>query len=278
MPYIHLSRIQRPTGIMLIWLPCLWGLALVGTHPYNFMRDALYYLVGAFSMRTVGCIINDIFDRSFDAQVQRTKMRPLASGALNVQEALLFMLLMLLPGLCVFCWLSPESKMIAFIAFIGAMLYPLAKRVTHWPQLVLGLVFNSGVLVAGYEHTALVNVLLVYSAGIFWTLAYDTIYAFQDVEDDLQLGLGSTAVRFYKYPKTAIAAFYSGMLGAMGALGMFNNGTVLYASGCVLLAATIATFLWHWNPRNTNQCLLFFKQNILIGFMILYLIVLLIRG
>lgn len=273
--YINLSRIRRPTGIMLLWIPCLWGLSFHHSDTYTFALQAFLYLLGATSLRTVGCIINDIADKGFDAQVDRTKNRPLATGTLSTKEAFVFAIICLMPGLYVFSTLPTANKIISLLGFLGAFFYPLCKRFTNWPQLMLGLIFNIGIWVVGYGNTPVINLVILHAAGILWTLAYDTIYAFQDLEDDLIAGVKSTAVRFKETPKVAITLFYSGMILALCGLGYINSTDLPYYTSLLLLSLYIGRHLYLWNPNNTAQCLQFFKDNKLIGISIFFILLLL---
>lgn len=273
--YINLSRILSPTGIMLLWIPCLWGLALHHSDTYTFAYQAFLYLLGATSLRTVGCIINDIADKDFDAQVERTKNRPLASGILSTKEALAFALVCLAPGLYVFLNLPTANKLISLLGFAGAFIYPLCKRFTNWPQLMLGLIFNIGIWVVGYGSTPVINLIILHTAAILWTLSYDTIYAFQDLEDDLIAGIKSTAVRFKGTPKLAITLFYSGMLFALFSLGYINSASAPYYISLTLLSLYIGTYLYFWHSEHTKLCLQFFKDNQIIGMSVLFTLLLL---
>lgn len=274
--YIRLSRVLRPTGIILLWIPCLWGLALEVSDMYTFLYQSIIYLFGAASLRTVGCIINDIADKDIDAHVSRTKQRPLAAGTLSIKEAVTFAMICLIPGIYVFSTLPSANKMISLLGLAGAFIYPLCKRFTNWPQLVLGLLFNIGIWVVGYGNIPIISLIILYVAGIFWTLAYDTIYAFQDLEDDLIAGIRSTAVHFRRTPKLIIALFYAGMALSLAVLGYLHNASLLYDSFLVLLSVYIAIYLYFWNHHHTKQCLQFFKDNQIIGMSILFLLLLLI--
>ena len=161
------------------------------------------------------------------------------------------------------------------LGFFGGFIYPLCKRFTNWPQLMLGLIFNIGIWVVGYGSTPVINLIILHTAGIFWTLAYDTVYAFQDLEDDLIAGVKSTAVRFKRTPKLAITLFYSGMMLALCALGYVNNTDAAYYISCVLLSVYIGIYLYLWDHNNTSQCLQFFKGNQIIGVSILFILLLL---
>lgn len=270
-PYIDLSRILKPTGYLLLWIPCLWGLALKGFS----ILEAFLYLMGAISLRTFGCVINDILDRDFDRSVERTKTRPLACGALTIRQALAFAALSLIPGLFLFLLLPFTNKVLASIALMGGMLYPLAKRFTYWPQLVLGFLFNSGVLITGYnfEIGVTLPLLTLYGAGIFWTLAYDTIYAFQDIKDDLSIGVKSTAIRFQHSPKLAVALFYSAMVFLLGLTGYLQSASAFFYVGSGLLVLELMRTLYSWDPQNESSCLRGFKYNCWIGFWVFILLI-----
>lgn len=274
--YINLSRIRRPTGIILLWIPCLWGIALQTNDIYTFLYQSFVYFLGAMSLRTVGCIINDIADKDFDPQVRRTKQRPLATGTLSIKEAMIFAFLCLIPGIYVFATLPLANKIISLLGLIGSLIYPLCKRFTNWPQLMLGFLFNIGIWVVGYGSIPTRSLLVLYLAGICWTLAYDTIYALQDLKDDLVAGVKSTAVRFKNTPKLAITLFYAGLILSIATLGCMNNASMLYYVSLLLLSLYIAIYLYFWNHHNTKQCLQFFKDNQIIGMSILFLLLLLI--
>jgi 4-hydroxybenzoate polyprenyltransferase len=189
----HLLRWHKIAGCFLLYWPCLWGLG----KNLSFY-DVVRFFVGAMSMRSAGCIVNDFFDATIDAQVERTKDRPLASKKLSLSVAFLLLIVMLSVGFCVWLTLEQLSKWIAVTAAMGAGFYPLLKRFTHYPQFFLGLIFNSGVFIGWFEHHNQITLLpfLLYCAGVCWTLSYDSAYALLDLKDDLKIGIKSTAVRF----------------------------------------------------------------------------------
>ena len=200
-PYLRLSRADRPIGTWLLLVPCLWGIALAALESGFKTWDlwlALSCGIGAFLMRGAGCTWNDISDRKIDAQVARTRSRPLPSGAVSVKGALVWMVAQsLLAALILFSY-----NTIAILLGIGSLalvaIYPFAKRFTWWPQVFLGLAFNWGAILAFAAHSGRVDAASValYAAGIAWTLYYDTIYAHQDREDDALIGVKSTARLF----------------------------------------------------------------------------------
>ena len=200
-PYLRLSRADRPIGTWLLLIPCLWGIAL-GAMLDGFRLWDLWLVLscglGAFVMRGAGCTWNDITDREIDAAVARTKSRPLPSGQVTVKAALVWMVVQALIGACIlfsYNWLAVALG-VGSLALVA--IYPFAKRFTWWPQVFLGLAFNWGALLAYAAHAGAVTLpaVLLYGAGIAWTLFYDTIYAHQDKEDDALIGVKSTARLF----------------------------------------------------------------------------------
>ncbi|MGH1445452.1 MAG: 4-hydroxybenzoate octaprenyltransferase [Cognatishimia sp.] len=201
-PYLRLSRADRPIGTWLLFLPCVMGLLLSMLNDNIVSWHDAWTLIGcglgAFLMRGAGCTWNDITDREFDAQVERTKTRPIPSGQVSVKGAYLWMGTQALLGLVILLSFYPNAIYLGFIAVIPVLIYPYAKRFTWWPQLFLGIAFNWGALLAWTAHSNQLQwpAVLLYLSGITWTLFYDTIYAHQDKEDDALIGVKSTARLF----------------------------------------------------------------------------------
>lgn len=191
-PYLYLARMDKPVGTLLLFWPCCWGTALaapLGTLP-DFMLMTKF-AIGAFIMRGAGCTINDLWDQDFDKKVERTKSRPLASGALTTKDALAFLALQLSGGLAILSTFNYTSILAGFASMPFVISYPLMKRITYWPQFVLGLTFNWGVWVgwtAIYDSVNFTQLLPLYGAGVCWTLVYDTLYGYQDRKDDVKIG------------------------------------------------------------------------------------------
>jgi 4-hydroxybenzoate polyprenyltransferase len=191
-PYYYLARIDKSVGTMLLLWPCVWGTSLateMGHVPDIILLSK--FAVGAFVMRGAGCVINDLWDRDFDKHVERTKLRPLASGEVTVAEALVFLFGQLSCGLLILVSFNYSTIVWGFASMPLVIAYPLMKRFTNWPQLVLGLTFNWGVIVgwtAVQGSLSLLPVLPLYFSGVCWTLVYDTLYGYQDREDDKKLG------------------------------------------------------------------------------------------
>jgi 4-hydroxybenzoate polyprenyltransferase len=213
--YGLLARLDRPIGTWLLFIPCLWGLALAGGTPA--MLWAPLMAIGAIAMRGAGCTINDMADRDFDRRVARTAGRPLAAGRLRMKQAMAFLALQLAIGLGVLLFLPLTAALIALCSMPLVIAYPFMKRITYWPQVFLGLTFNWGVLV-GYAASMGglgLPALFLYLAGIAWTLGYDTIYAHQDKEDDALIGVKSTALLFGEATRPWLYGFYAAMLGLL---------------------------------------------------------------
>ncbi|WP_416907894.1 MAG: 4-hydroxybenzoate octaprenyltransferase [Polymorphobacter sp.] len=215
--YACLARLDRAAGSWLLFWPCAAGLTLAGglvTHwPLIF-----WFLLGSLAMRSAGCVWNDIIDRKLDAQVARTRDRPVASGAISVRAALAFAIALSLLGLIVLLQLRPLAQGVALGSLLLVAAYPYMKRITWWPQAWLGLTFNWGALV-GYTAVASPSaaMLLLYTAGVFWTLGYDTIYALQDIEDDAMAGIKSSARALGPRARSGVAVFYALSLTALAA-------------------------------------------------------------
>ncbi len=196
-PYFRLARLDRPIGTWLLLLPCWWSVALASEGWPSAVLLVLF-AVGATTMRAAGCTVNDLWDRKYDSLVARTATRPLASGAIGTAQALLFLAFLSAIGLAVLLQFNAMTVWVGMGSLPLVAVYPLMKRVTHWPQAVLGLTFNWGALVGwtAVRGTLDAPAVVLYIAGLFWTLGYDTIYAHQDKEDDALIGLKSTALKF----------------------------------------------------------------------------------
>ncbi len=200
-PWLRLSRADRPIGTWLLLLPCWWGLALAATEDgwrWHDLWIAAGCALGAFLMRGAGCTWNDITDRDFDAAVARTRSRPIPSGQVSVKGAIAWMFLQMALSAVILFTFNRTAIGLGFASILIVAIYPFAKRFTWWPQAFLGLAFNWGVLLAYAAHTGTVSLgaVLLYAAGVIWTLFYDTIYAHQDKEDDVLIGVKSTARLF----------------------------------------------------------------------------------
>jgi len=201
-PYLRLSRADRPIGTWLLLLPCWWGLFLSAVQQGRFGWEGLWIMIGcgmgAWLMRGAGCTWNDITDRHFDGQVERTRSRPIPSGQVTAKKAAVWIVLQALIALCILLTFNTNAILLGFISLVPVTIYPFAKRYTYWPQVFLGIAFNWGALLAWTAHSGSLGLpaVLLYAAGLAWTLFYDTIYAHQDKEDDVMIGVKSTALLF----------------------------------------------------------------------------------
>jgi len=268
-PLLSLGRFDKPIGITLLLFPCWWGVVLESGLAFD-IKFLLLFAVGAVVMRAAGCIVNDIFDRKVDAQVARTKDRPLACNEISLRAALFFLIGLLFCGFLVLIQLPPRCWILALIAACLATLYPLAKRVTPFPQLVLGITFNFGVLIGAAAVTPnwlQGTTIMVYGAGILWTLAYDTIYALQDIDDDRQLGIGSTAILFGSHVRGVVGWCYALMHLLLLTVIFLSASPFSYiAYGFLLLSITFILYkLYNLDLQNPNQCREFFISNQWVG-------------
>ena len=220
-PYAQLARIDRPIGWQLLLAPCWWGTALVANAvqaPPNLFHLGLFAL-GAVVMRGAGSTGNDIVDRDLDRSVERTRGRPLASRRVSTRQAVAFLVAQALVGLAVLLCFNGVTVGLGIAALLPVAVYPFMKRITNWPQFVLGLAFAWGALV-GWSATAgglAWPALALYAGAILWTMGYDTIYALQDIADDAVVGIGSTAIQFGRHVRGGVATLYVLALAACGA-------------------------------------------------------------
>ena len=212
-PYLRLSRADRPIGTWLLLIPCWWGLLVGILEDEQVVINDFWLLfscsIGAFLMRGAGCTWNDILDRKIDGAVERTRSRPIPSGQITLTQAIIWMIVQIgLAGLILLSY-NFYSIILGLSSLSLVVIYPFAKRFTWWPQVFLGLAFNWGILLLFVAHTGSLNwpIIALYFAGIFWTLFYDTIYAYQDRQDDLIIGVKSTAILFGEHAKKWLFIF-----------------------------------------------------------------------
>lgn len=263
-PYLLLMRLDRPIGTWLLLLPSWWAiLAASGTFSLQTLWLMGLFAAGSIIMRGAGCVINDLWDRDFDKQVERTRSRPLAAGTVTPKQAILFLSVLLLLGLLILLSLNLTTIILGICALIPVILYPLAKRITWYPQAVLGLTFNFGALMgasAVLDTIPLFSICL-YAAGFFWTMGYDTIYATQDIADDTLIGVKSTARKFGKNVKTYCAIFYALTALLLGISTFLVTG---FSGLSLLILPAIAHLIWQiksWAPETPQSSLGVFRSN-----------------
>ena len=213
-PFALLARFDRPIGWWLLFLPGAWAVMLGGGSVPRFALIG-WLLIGSIAMRGAGCVYNDIVDRKLDAQVARTRSRPLASGAVTLAAAWTWLVILCLVGLLVLLQLGPYAAVVALASLALVAAYPFMKRITWWPQAWLGLVFSWAALVGWAQVVGALTLpgLMLYAGAVLWVIGYDTIYSLQDREDDAMIGIRSSALAMGKWVRPGIAAFYSGALG-----------------------------------------------------------------
>ena len=273
-PYLRLARIDRPIGTWLLVLPCWWSVALAMPSWPDARMFALF-AVGALIMRGAGCTLNDIVDRDIDGRVARTATRPIPSGAVSVRNAVVFLGLQLLAGLAVLTQLNGFAIALGAGALPLIAVYPFMKRVTYWPQLVLGMVFNWGALLgwAAVRGEIGAPALALYGAGVLWTLGYDTIYAHQDKEYDSLLGLKSTALKLGDATRPWLFAFYGGALALLAVAGQL---AALAWPFFAVLGLGAAHLIWQAamvDTADAHDCLAKFKSNRNFGLIVLAAVV-----
>jgi 4-hydroxybenzoate polyprenyltransferase len=264
--YGRLMRIDKPIGTFLLLWPTLWALWIAGEgHPDG--QIILIFSVGVFLMRSAGCVINDFADRDFDPHVERTRTRPLAAGEVSSREALALFIVLCLTAFGLVLMTNTLTVMLSFAAAGLAALYPFMKRYTHWPQLFLGAAFSMAIPMAFAAQTGAVPAAawLIFMANICWVIAYDTMYAMVDVDDDLQVGVKSTAILFGSYCREIIGLFQLAFIAIMIAVGLSFGLDWPYFAG-IATAAGIA--IYHQTlifNRKREQCFRAFLNNNYLG-------------
>jgi len=264
-PYLRLARLDRPIGSWLLLMPCWWSVGLAAVHagrPVDLAHVALFF-IGAFAMRGAGCTWNDIVDRDLDARVERTRSRPIPSGQVTVAAAALFLALQALVGLAVLLTFNRFTVYVGLASLLVVVVYPLMKRITYWPQIVLGLAFSWGALMgwpAAFGRLDLPAVLL-YAGAISWVIGYDTIYAHQDREDDALIGIKSTALLFGERTKPILAAFYALAVVLIAWAGWSAGAGLVFALGLLVFAAHLAWQIARLDIDDPANCLVVFKSN-----------------
>ena len=271
--YILLMRLNSPIGSMLLLYPCFWGLISASSSIEEITQNIFLFIIfilGAFIMRSAGCVINDIFDRNIDIQVDRTKSRPLADKSISLHESVVIFITLSSIGLCILLSLNTLSIKVGLLSFILLIIYPLTKRITYWPQLFLALTFNIGVLIG---YAAITNILpfeiyFLYAAGIFWTLGYDTIYAYQDIDDDISIGVKSTAILFKDSAKYWISSFYILMSSNLLIFGLLSSQEMIYFLLLILILSHQLFQIYKLDIKRPEVCLAIFKSNKYLGLLV----------
>ncbi len=265
-PYARLARLERPIGWWLLLWPCWWSAALAARAAGNAVPDLyhlLLFLIGAIAIRGAGCTYNDIIDRDLDAQVARTRSRPIPSGQVSLTRARIFLLALLTVGLLTLVQFNTFTIILGAASLPVIAIYPFAKRVTNWPQVVLGFAFSWGGLMgwaAAFDRLDWPPVLL-YAGGIAWTIGYDTIYAHQDREDDAVIGIRSTARLFGSRTKLLLVGFYGGATVLFAIAVVMVGGGPVALAGLGLGALHLAWQVTTLDAGDAEGCLIRFRAN-----------------
>ena len=274
--FLDLIRFNKPIGFLLLLWPCCFSLAILQQKQSDLMIWYIYFILGAFLMRSVGCIINDIIDINLDYKILRTAQRPLTTKKITIFEAIIFLFFLLFLSLLILIQFNKSAILLGFFSLPLIILYPYMKRYTYWPQLVLGLIFNWGVLIISYQFYDKItyDFLLLYIGCIFWTLAYDTIYAYQDKEDDIKINIKSTAILFGNKGHKIVLLFYTIFFLIIGFLGYKLSGSLLSLVVIFVFIFTMLVYLSKWRIDSKNSSNYYFKFNNIIGlFCFIFLIV-----
>lgn len=272
-PYARLARLERPIGWWLLLLPGWWSIVLAGIAAGGGVPDLrllALFLIGAIVMRGAGCTFNDIVDRDFDSAVARTRSRPIPSGQVSLMAAWAFLIAQALIGLLVLVQFNRFAIALGAASLATVVVYPFMKRVTYWPQFFLGLAFNWGALLgwAALAGELAPAAAVLYAGGIAWTLAYDTIYAHQDKEDDVLIGVKSTALKFGPATPRWLAGFFIAALVLIDAAGWLAGAGLIYHVGVAGAAMHAAWQLSRLDIDDPERCLMLFRANRTFGLII----------
>lgn len=269
-PYLRLMRLDRPIGTWLLLFPCWWSVAMA-TRGWPDPRFLALFAVGALIMRGAGCTLNDIADRHFDARVARTADRPIASGQITVFQAVVFLGLQLLAGLAILLQFNRATVALGILSLVLVAVYPFSKRVTYWPQAILGLTFNWGALLGWTAVRGSLDwpAVALYAACFFWTMGYDTIYAHQDKEDDILIGVKSTALKLGDATRPWLFGFYGATVALMTSAGWLAGLAWPFYVGLALAGAHLFRQAATVDIADPAHCLAVFRSNRTVGWLIL---------
>jgi 4-hydroxybenzoate polyprenyltransferase len=277
-PYLRLARLDRPIGSWLLLIPCWWSVGLAGMkagHIPQISHIALFF-IGAFAMRGAGCTWNDLVDRNLDGLVERTRSRPIPSGQVTAAKATAFMVAQALIGFLVLIQFNRFTVVTGLVSLMVVAVYPFMKRITYWPQIFLGLAFSWGALMGWPAAFGRLDwpAIALYAGSICWVIGYDTIYAHQDREDDLLIGIKSTALLFGENTRPMLARFYAAAAVLIGIAGIMAGGRLIFALGLIAFAAHLVWQVTQLDIDDPAHCLKLFRSNrdaglILFGAMLL---------
>jgi 4-hydroxybenzoate polyprenyltransferase len=264
-PYLRLARLDRPIGSWLLLIPCWWSLALAAVHIREIINlwHVLLFFIGAFAMRGAGCTWNDIVDRDLDARVERTRSRPIPSGQVSVAAAVAFLVVQALVGLLVLLQFNGFTVLTGLASLGVVAIYPFMKRITYWPQIVLGLAFSWGALMGWPASVGRLDwqAFVLYAGSILWVIGYDTIYAHQDRDDDALIGIRSTALLFKENTKPWLAVFYTLAVALLGIAGWGAGAGIAFSISLLAFATHLTWQIRRLDVGDADNCLRVFKSN-----------------
>ena len=273
--YLELIRLNKPIGFMLLLWPCWFSLAYINLPQHTLINYYLLFLFGAVIMRSAGCIINDLVDQNIDSKIERTALRPIASKKISNLHAIIFLIILLTIGLLILLQFKFETILAGLVCTPLIVMYPFMKRITFWPQLFLGIVFNWGIIICSVEFfgTITKEFFIFYLACIFWTIGYDTIYAFQDLKDDIKNKIKSTAVLLRDKGKYLVLTSYTLMFLLIGYLSFLKTNKLVTMFFLIIIIIFIFFNLLRWDHESESNSGKIFRQNNTFGAMIfLYLL------
>jgi 4-hydroxybenzoate polyprenyltransferase len=264
-PYLRLARLDRPIGSWLLLMPCWWSVGFAGMRADHFpsVWHIVLFFIGAFAMRGAGCTWNDLVDRDLDTKVERTRSRPIPAKQVTVAQATVFMMAQALVGLLVLIQFNRFTVMTGLASLLVVVAYPFMKRITYWPQIVLGLAFSWGALMGWPAAFGRLDwpAIVLYAGSICWVIGYDTIYAHQDREDDALIGVKSTARLFGERTAPMLATFYAGAVVLIGIAGLGAGGGFIFMLGLIAFAAHLTWQVLRLDINDSAFCLAQFKSN-----------------
>ena len=268
--YLDLIRFYKPIGFLLLMWPCWFSLSLLKLEINLLLSWLIIFLMGSFFMRSAGCIINDMVDKEIDKNVDRTALRPLASGNISLTEASILLFILLFLSLLILLQFKFFTMIIGLLSIPFVILYPFAKRFTHFPQIILGLIFSWGILIVAYEFNQKINLnhIVLYVACVFWTIGYDTIYAYQDKEDDIKNSIKSTAVFFDQNGKFFVFICYFIVISAFGYLGWSSSKSIFSLIIMAIIGFCTYIAIRKWDMDSIKSSAFYFRQNNIFAIML----------
>ncbi len=264
-PFLRLARLDRPIGSWLLLMPCWWSVGLAGMNQGHMpsLWHVVLFFIGAFAMRGAGCTWNDLVDRDLDGRVERTRSRPIPSKQVTVAQATLFMVAQAVVGLLVLLQFNRYTIIVGLASLGVVAIYPFMKRITYWPQIFLGLAFSWGALMGWPAAFGRLDgpAFILYAGSISWVIGYDTIYAHQDREDDMMIGIKSTALLFGQRTPLMLTLFYAAAVVLIGIAGFMAGGGWIFGVGLAAFAAQLASQVARLDIDDSAHCLKLFRSN-----------------